>query len=104
MTTQGAALARSPYCFKPRPYSSHSLLLAEFPHRGKGCRVLNAGCAGGYLSEILARRGFKVVSIDWPDTPHPPTVEFAGADLDRHVAFYWALSPTVVMLGFVGMS
>jgi SAM-dependent methyltransferase len=36
----------------------------------------------GYLSEILADRGFAVTSIDWPDTPHSSTVEFAGADLD----------------------
>jgi len=83
MTTQSAVLARSPYCLKPGPYSSHSLLLAEFPARGEGRRVLDVGCAVGYLSEILARRGFKVVSIDWPGTPHPATVEFAGADLDQ---------------------
>jgi SAM-dependent methyltransferase len=35
------------------------------------------------LSGILADRGFAVTSIDWPDTPHPSTVEFAGADLDN---------------------
>jgi SAM-dependent methyltransferase len=83
MTTQAALLARSPYRLKPAPYSSHSLLLAEFPLRGEGRRVLDVGCAAGYLSEILARRGFRVVSIDWPDTPHPADVEFAGADLDH---------------------
>ena len=27
--------------------------------------------------------GFAVTSIDWPNSPHPPTVEFAGADLDN---------------------
>ena len=83
MTTQSAALARSPYRLKPGPYSRHSLLLAEFPLRGEGRRVLDVGCAVGYLSEILAHRGLKVVSIDWPDTPYPATVEFAGADLDE---------------------
>ena len=70
------------YQFKAGPYSSHTLLLAEFPERGEGRRVLDVGCAAGYLSEILAQRGFAVTSIDWPNTPHPPTVEFAGADLD----------------------
>jgi SAM-dependent methyltransferase len=70
------------YQFKAAPYSSHALLLAEFPQQGEGRRVLDVGCAIGYLSEILARRGFAVTSIDWPNTPHPPTVEFAGADLD----------------------
>jgi len=82
MTTQSAVLVRSPYCFKPGAYSSHSLLLAEFPLRGERRRVLDVGCAVGYLSEILANRGFAVTSVDWPNTPHPPTVEFAGADLD----------------------
>ena len=70
------------YQFKPGPYSSHSLLLAQFPPRGEGLRVLDVGCAAGYLSEALAQRGFSVSSIDWPGTPHPATVEFSGADLD----------------------
>jgi SAM-dependent methyltransferase len=73
----------SRYQFKAAPYSSHTLLLAEFPERGEGRRVLDVGCAIGYLSEILARRGYAVTSIDWPNSPHPPTVEFAGADLDN---------------------
>jgi SAM-dependent methyltransferase len=83
MTTQSTVLARSPYCLKPGPYSSHSLLLAEFPLRGEGGRVLDVGCAEGYLSEILAERGFAVTGIDWPDTPHASKVEFVGADLDH---------------------
>ena len=73
----------SRYQFKAAPYSSHTLLLAEFPEHGEGRRVLDVGCAIGYLSEILAQRGFAVTSIDWPNSPHPPTVEFAGADLDN---------------------
>ena len=73
----------SRYQFKAAPYSSHKLLLTEFPERGEGRRVLDVGCAIGYLSEILAQRGFAVTSIDWPNSPHPPTVEFAGADLDN---------------------
>jgi len=70
------------YQLKAGPYSSHALLLAEFPEHGEGRRVLDVGCAIGYLSEILAARGYAVTSIDWPNTPHPPTIEFAGADLD----------------------
>jgi len=77
-----SAQETSRYQFKPARYSSHTLLLAEFPDRGEGRRVLDVGCAIGYLSEILAQRGFAVTSIDWPNSPHPPTVEFAGADLD----------------------
>ena len=78
-----AAQAAPRYQFKAAPYSSHALLLAEFPQHGEGRRVLDVGCAIGYLSEILASRGYAVTSIDWPNTPHPPTVEFAGADLDN---------------------
>jgi SAM-dependent methyltransferase len=68
---------------KPGPYSSHSLLLSEFPFQGDGRRVLDIGCAAGYLSEILAERGFKVVGIDRPGTQHPATIEFIEADLDK---------------------
>src|ERR1017187_7721830 len=70
------------YKFKAARYSSHALLLAEFPLHGEGRRVLDVGCAVGFLSGILANRGFAVSSIDWPHTPPPPTIEFAGADLD----------------------
>jgi SAM-dependent methyltransferase len=31
---------------------------------------------------MLGRRGFSVTSVDLPNTPHPSTVNFAGADLD----------------------
>lgn len=81
-TAMEVASKNSQYQFKAGPYSSHTLLVAEFPLRGDGRRVLDVGCAIGYLSEILANRGFAVTSVDWPNSPHPPTVEFAGADLD----------------------
>jgi SAM-dependent methyltransferase len=74
--------AKPRYQFKASRYSSHTLLLARFPARGEGSRVLDLGCAAGYLSEILAERGYAVTCIDWPGTPHPATVEFSGADLD----------------------
>jgi SAM-dependent methyltransferase len=74
--------AKPRYQLKAGPYSSHTLLLRQFPERGEGRRVLDIGCAVGYLSEILVERGFSVASIDWPGTPHPATVEFSGADLD----------------------
>jgi SAM-dependent methyltransferase len=44
--------------------------------------VLDVGCAAGYLSEILAARGFTVTGVDRPNSPHPPNLEFVGADLD----------------------
>jgi SAM-dependent methyltransferase len=70
------------YQFKPRPYSSHRLLLEEFPTRGEGRSVLDVGCAEGYLGEVLAARGFAVTGIDLPGTRHPESISFAAADLD----------------------
>jgi SAM-dependent methyltransferase len=80
-----AATVEAParYQFKPGPYSSHALLLGEFPRQGDGRRVLDIGCAGGYLSEILMRRGFSVTGIDLPGTAHPPGLQFVAADLNQ---------------------
>ena len=80
-----AATVEAParYQFKPGPYSSHALLLREFPRQGGGRRVLDIGCAGGYLAQILAQRGFSVTGIDLPGTAHPPGIDFVAADLDR---------------------
>jgi SAM-dependent methyltransferase len=81
--TAATVEAPAPYQFKPGPYSSHALLLREFPRQGAGRRVLDIGCAGGYLAEILAQRGFYVTGIDLPGTPHPSGIHFVAADLDR---------------------
>jgi len=81
--TAATVEAPAPYQFKPGPYSSHALLLKEFPRCGDGRRVLDIGCAGGYLAEILAQRGYSVTGIDLPDTPHSPGIGFVAADLDR---------------------
>jgi SAM-dependent methyltransferase len=80
-----AATVEAParYQFKPGPYSSHALLLGEFPRHGDGRRVLDIGCAGGYLAEILAQRGFSVTGIDLPGTPHSSAIHFVAADLDE---------------------
>jgi SAM-dependent methyltransferase len=78
-----ATEVRPKYQFKAGPFSSHTLLLQHFPDQGDNRRVLDIGCAAGYLSERLAARGFYVACIDWPGTPHPSTVEFSGADLDN---------------------
>ena len=80
--TVASAMAPPQYAFKARPYGSHVLLLQEFPPRGEGCRVLDVGCAKGYLAEILAGRGFAVTGIDLPDTPHSDSFQFVGGDLD----------------------
>jgi len=80
-----APVASLPYQLKPSSYSSHSLLLASLPAEGAGRRVLDVGCAGGYLSEILAVRGYRVTGIDSPGARHagfPESVELVEADLD----------------------
>ena len=80
-----APVASLPYQLKPSSYSSHSLLLASLPAQGGGRRVLDVGCAGGYLSEILAARGYRVTGVDSPGARlagFPESVELVEADLD----------------------
>ena len=80
--TTASSLERPRYQFKVRPYSSHRLLLEEFPLQGQGRRVLDIGCASGYLAEALAARGYAVTSVDRPGTPYAEIVGFAATDLD----------------------
>jgi SAM-dependent methyltransferase len=80
-----ATLAAAPYQLKDSPYSSHSLLLASLPPSGEGRRVLDVGCAGGYLGAILAGRGYRVTGIDSPGAARagfPESIELLEADLD----------------------
>jgi SAM-dependent methyltransferase len=78
-------VANAPYRLKDSPYSSHSLLLASLPPSGKGRRVLDVGCASGYLGAILACRGYRVTGIDSPGAAQagfPECIELLEADLD----------------------
>jgi SAM-dependent methyltransferase len=59
------------------------LVLEHFAAQGEGRRVLDVGCAGGYISEILASRGFAVTGVDMAGTPLPESIRFAAADLDQ---------------------
>jgi SAM-dependent methyltransferase len=80
-----APVAAAPYQLKDSPYSSHSLLLASLPPSGAGRRVLDVGCAGGYLGAILAGRGYRVTGIDSPGAARagfPESIELLEADLD----------------------
>ena len=78
-------VAAAPYQLKDSPYSSHSLLLASLPASGGGRRVLDVGCAGGYLGAILAGRGYRVTGIDSPGAARagfPDSIDLLEADLD----------------------
>src|SRR5579871_3372165 len=80
------SVAAAPYQLKHSPYSSHSLLLASLPPDGAGRRVLDVGCAGGYLGAILASRGYRVTGIDSPGAASagfPDSIELVEADLDN---------------------
>jgi SAM-dependent methyltransferase len=79
-------VAVAPYQLKESPYSSHSLLLASLPPNGAGRRVLDVGCAGGYLGALLAARGYRVTGIDSPGAARagfPDSVELVEADLEQ---------------------
>ncbi|HLK48307.1 MAG TPA: class I SAM-dependent methyltransferase [Bryobacteraceae bacterium] len=80
--TVASTMAEPRYQFKGRPYSSHVLLLSQFPTGCDGRRVLDVGCAQGYLAEILAGRGFDVTGVDLPGTPHGDSFRFVAGDLD----------------------
>ena len=81
-----SGVASSPYTLKPSPYSSHSLLVAALPESGQGRRVLDLGCAGGYLAALLAARGYRVTGVERPEgvgADFPREVELVEADLDQ---------------------
>jgi SAM-dependent methyltransferase len=86
MAASAGRVAPSPYQFKPSPYSSHSLLLAALPASGAHRRVLDLGCAGGYLASLLAARGFRVTGVERAEAlpaDSPEGVDLVPADLDQ---------------------
>ena len=73
------------YKFKASPYSSHGLLMATLPQDGAGKSLLDVGCGDGYLSKILAERGYKVTGLEkrggYSDR-FPASVRLIVADLE----------------------
>jgi SAM-dependent methyltransferase len=79
------AMTGTGYTYKASPYSSHTLLVDSLPAEGRGRRVLDIGCAAGYLAAMLAGRGYEVVGIERPGghgDSFPENVELVEADLD----------------------
>jgi SAM-dependent methyltransferase len=80
-----AATTSAGYTYKASPYSSHTLLVDSLPREGRGKRVLDIGCAGGYLADMLAGRGYEVVGVERPGgygDSFPDRVELVEADVD----------------------
>jgi SAM-dependent methyltransferase len=80
------AMVPAGYAYKSSPYSSHAQLLGALPPEGGGKRVLDVGCASGYLAGILADRGYRVVGIERAGGSgdlFPRHVELIEADLDQ---------------------
>ncbi len=76
----------SAYAFKASAFSSHSLLVNALPPAGQGRRLLDIGCAGGYLSAIFAKRGYQVVGLEragGAGPGFPPNIPLIEADLDQ---------------------
>jgi SAM-dependent methyltransferase len=75
----------SPYVLKSQPHSSHNIVLRLLREAGGGSRLLDLGCADGYLSRLFLVHGFSVTAIDAPTVSRhtiPAGADFLEADLD----------------------
>lgn len=52
------------YVFKNFKYSSHYWILKQLEHEREPVRILDVGCASGYLGKILRERGHRVTGIE----------------------------------------
>lgn len=84
--SSGPSAGKAAYAFKASAFSSHSLLVNALPPQGAGRRILDVGCAGGYLSAIFAARGYRVVGLERPGGAgghFPVAVKLVEADLEQ---------------------
>lgn len=56
----------SVYTLKQSQYSSHMLLLGLLDPKVQGPKLLDVGCGNGFLSGLLAAKGFAVTGIEHP--------------------------------------
>ncbi|HEY2749161.1 MAG TPA: bifunctional glycosyltransferase/class I SAM-dependent methyltransferase [Polyangia bacterium] len=84
------------YAEKHSPFSSHHRLIEAVR---AGTRVLDVGCAGGYIARALGERGCFVVGVDGRDDPaaRAACARFHVADLDGGS---WAPSREDIAGGF----
>jgi 2-polyprenyl-3-methyl-5-hydroxy-6-metoxy-1,4-benzoquinol methylase len=71
----------APYAEKYSPFSSHQRIIESVPENS---RVLDVGCAGGYLAKKLTRKGCTVIGVDVHDDTagKAACARFYVADLD----------------------
>jgi 2-polyprenyl-3-methyl-5-hydroxy-6-metoxy-1,4-benzoquinol methylase len=76
-----AHVAVSPYAEKHSPFSSHRKIVDSV---APGSKVLDVGCAGGYVARALAAKGCRVVGVDANDdaAARAACARFHVADLD----------------------
>jgi 2-polyprenyl-3-methyl-5-hydroxy-6-metoxy-1,4-benzoquinol methylase len=74
-------VAPAPYVEKYSPFSSHQRIIESVPENSK---VLDVGCAGGYLAEKLTQKGCTVVGVDMDEhaAAKAACARFYVADLD----------------------
>src|SRR5260370_41708820 len=99
------AMTGAGYTYKASPYSSHTLLVDSLPAEGRGRRVLDIGCAAGYLAGMLAGLGYEVGGVERPGghgDSFPENVELVEAVLDSGLPplrgrFYHVIFGDVIM-------
>jgi SAM-dependent methyltransferase len=77
VTTVTSKAAAAQYRLNTSRYGSHMRLLEALPMEGRGRRILDVGCSGGYFASLLAERGFEVTGIERADGH--------GGDIPRNV-------------------
>lgn len=94
------------YSYKDDPYSSHSLILKLVRSLGrKKLKVLDVGCAQGFLAKRLSRMGHEVVGIETDRAACRLAEKYCfrvhNADLDKEIPDLGAPSFDLIVFGDV---